>query len=75
MQIERQISDHRAFSMLRFLLALTWALPLADCDRAEQDLRWKEDVKMPEGHIITISRRTECKAVHELGQGLGESTL
>lgn len=54
--------------------ACTWAclligsLALAACGDS-RSLRWKEDVKLPDGRVVTLDRYQEFKGPHEIGVG------
>lgn len=55
-----------------WLCALFVLQALAACDSGAE-LRWKEDVKLEDGRVITVSRRSEFKGPYELGKSPGES--
>lgn len=54
--------------------AVILSFALVACDRASE-LTWKEDVRLQDGRVITVSRRSEFKAPHEIGQRPGESHM
>lgn len=56
------------------LACSTLGAVLVACDGASE-LTWKEDVKLRDGRVITVSRRSEFRAPHEIGQTPGESHL
>ena len=41
---------------------------LLGCKEDTDPLRWTEDVKLPDGRIVTLTRYQEFKGPHELGQ-------
>lgn len=56
-------------SILRWSLTsaiLTAILPLAAC--GGDSLNWTEDVQLPDGRTVTLTRHQEFKGPHELGQ-------
>lgn len=44
-----------------------------DDEQPTSSLRWTEDVRLPDGRIITLNRYQEFKGPHEVGQPLGAS--
>jgi len=46
---------------------------LAGCDNARSPLKWTEDVQLPDGRTVTLTRYQEFKGPHELGDGPTES--
>lgn len=62
------------FNLLRTFLTLVAALVLVGCGN-DSELKWKEEVKLADGRIIVVTRRSEFKAPHEIGQPPGESHM
>ena len=50
----------------RRALALLTALAVSACN-AVSPLKWTEDVKLPDGRVVTLTRYQEFKGPHELG--------
>jgi len=46
---------------------LVLVLVLSACDNANSPLRWIEDVRLPDGRIVTLTRYQEFKGPHEWG--------
>ena len=49
-------------------------LLLSACNK-ESALTWKEEVRLLNGHVIVVSRRSEFNAPREIGQAAGESYM
>jgi hypothetical protein len=53
------------------LLLLTTAL--SACNKSNAPLKWTEDVRLPDGRVVTLTRYQEFKGPHELGDTPSES--
>ena len=58
---------------LAYLLLLFLVSTLFACDAFNRPLKWVEDVRLPDGRIVTLTRYQEFKGPHELGQPPTES--
>lgn len=68
----------RKRSLSSWLTLILIVVPLVGgCKKDEEQpaspLRWTEDVRLPDGRIITLTRYQEFKGPHELGQPPGAS--
>ena len=62
------------FRAIALSVGFAVCLALLACEQGS-DLRWKEDVKSQDGRVISVSRRSEFKAPHGIGQAAGESHM
>lgn len=53
--------------IIRVASTLVLTVVLAACDNASSPLRWIEDVRLPDGRIVTLTRYQEFKGPHEWG--------
>jgi hypothetical protein len=52
-------------------ISIGLSVPLAAC--GDGALRWTEDVQLPDGRVVTLTRYQEFKGPHEIGQSSTES--
>jgi len=57
----------------RIASALMLSTVLIACGNASSPLKWTEDVRLPDGRILTLTRYQEFKGPHELGDTPSES--
>jgi len=57
----------------RIASALLLSTALIACDKASSPLKWTEDVRLPDGRILTLTRYQEFKGPRELGNPPTES--
>lgn len=66
-------SNLRAKYITQLLSALFLLVALAACSNPNAPLKWTEDVRLPDGRIVTLTRYQEFKGPHELGDTPSES--
>lgn len=59
--------------IIRPIRLLSFAIILSACSDPNTSLKWVEDVRLPDGRIVTLTRYQEFKGPHELGQPPTES--
>lgn len=55
------------------VLAMGVIVVISACSNGNRPLRWTEDVKLPDGRVVTLNRYQEFKGPHELGDTPTES--
>ncbi len=62
---------NRDVSSIVFSLMLMTTL--SACSKSSSPLKWTEDVRLPDGRVVTLTRYQEFKGPHELGDTPSES--